>query len=228
MPSPRFQGILSLGLTAAAIAVAAAVVRREFFPAAGRSQPAQGSAPVFEPEWRSILPSALEAGNPKAPVRIIEFFDLECPACRDYHNQTVREVLRRFKDSLAISFVHYPLNTHRFARIAATALECAAEQGRFSRFMDTVYELQDSIGLLPWSAFALRAAIPDTVHFVACLRNRNFPRVDSGIALAGRFGVRGTPGIMVNGWHFNSPPSTPELTRTVEGLLTGQEPVGKR
>jgi protein-disulfide isomerase len=69
------------------------------------------------------------ASNPK--VTIIEYSDLECPFCSRFHD-TMKEVLDVYGDDVAWVYRHFPLESiHPNARLAANAVECAAEQGDF-------------------------------------------------------------------------------------------------
>lgn len=225
----RIESVLSIVVAAAAILVAAAVVRREFFSSQRASTRSGNQPPTYEAAWTDVLPHAIETGPPRAPVRIVEFFDLECPACRHFHRGTLRQAKDRFGDSLAVSLVHFPLPNHRFARPAAIASECAASQGRFAEFVDVVYERQDSLGLKSWGSYAQSAGVPDTIAFLRCVnQGHRLERVDSGMAIGERLAIGGTPTILVNGWRYSSPPSSAELTRVVAAFLSGQQPFAEK
>ncbi len=70
-------------------------------------------------------------GNLDAPVKIIEYSDLECPFCKTFH-ETMINIMGDYNDESQIAWVyrHFPLtNIHPKAFNAAVASECAAEEG---------------------------------------------------------------------------------------------------
>lgn len=65
----------------------------------------------------------------------------------------------------------------------------------------------------------------DTTAFARCLQaNPEPPRIEAGLALSQRLGVRGTPTVLVNGWRFETPPNARDLIRTLDELLAGRKP----
>ena len=75
-------------------------------------------------------------GNPQAPVKVIEFSDLECPFCKRFH-PTMKQIIEEYgKDSrVAWVYRHFPLDSlHSRARKEAEASECAAELGGNEKF----------------------------------------------------------------------------------------------
>jgi protein-disulfide isomerase len=226
----RADRILSWALTAAAVVMAAVLVKREFFATAGptaRTQPPTPTAFPFhyDERWTELPAHGIRMGAPDAPIQLIELADLECPACRTFHLHTLREAKAAFGEAMAVTFVHFPLPYHRFAMPAARAAECAAEQGRFAEFLDVVFEKQDSLGLKPWESYASEAGVPNAATFVRCTHATGaIPRIDSGVAVGGRIQVTGTPTVFVNGWRFGRSPRSEELTRVIDDLLEGREP----
>lgn len=221
------ENTLSAILTIAAVVIAAVLVKREFFPAATTAASASSPAPArYEEQWQDFLAIAEPAGGAKAPAVLIEFGDLECPACAAFHLRTLRDVKAEFGNQVDFRFVHWPLARHRFARPAAEAAECAARQGRFSEFLDAVFPRQDSLGLRPWSRFAQDALIPDSGAFTACLLepDKLRARIDAGTATAEGLGFEGTPTIVLNGWRFASPPPSARLRAAITNVLAGKDP----
>ncbi len=214
-------------LTLAAIVIAAVLVRREFFPPARGPNlvPATGSL-EFDADWQSYLTHAVPAGQPVATVTLIEFVDIECPACRAFHLDALRVAREEFGDQLDVRFVHWPLPNHRFARPGAEAAECAAQQGRFPEYLDALFGRQDSLGLKSWTGYAADAGVPDTLAFLNCLRNPGplRARIDSGAVTAERLGFFGTPTILANGWRFPAPPSSVRLREVIQDLVAGRDP----
>jgi protein-disulfide isomerase len=216
-----FDRVIAVALAAAALAVAGVAVRRELSGGPRASRSLTAAPPVRIPEWESVLEVGIRVGRPEARVQIAEFGDFECPACRDYQ-PLLSSVASRFGDSVALIFVHYPLQQHRFAIPAARAAECAARVSRFSPMRDALFAKQDSFGLRAWRAFAQDAGIGDTTAFDACVvATQPIHRIEAGKALGQKIRVRGTPTILVNGWRFESPPSDAELEKFVQQFLRG-------
>lgn len=218
--SDRADRILAVAMTIAAVGICAVLVRREFSAQpSGRAVISAARAPEYEPTWQEAAGAGILIGRADAPVKVIEFSDIECPVCRTF-DLTLRKVRKKFPNDLAWVFVHYPLAQHRFARRAAHAAECAHRSGHFDAIVGLMYLKQDSLGLKSWASYARDAGLPDTVAFTACLQDRSvLSKVDSGAAVGRRFGVPGTPTVLVNGWRYSAPPSEDELVARVQKLL---------
>lgn len=221
----RLDRILSLSLTAAAVAMAAAVVSREFKAEAADRDTAVSTQRVdFREHWTEILRHSRPAGDTVAPVRLVEFVDLECAACREFHRSTLPPLRERFGRDLALAYVHLPLRAHRFAKLAAKGAECAALQNRFGEYVDATFRFQDSLGLRPWAWYAREAGVTDIAHFESCFAKPALPMlIDSGSAIARRLGIRATPTLLVNGWRVTDR-SDEEMTRVITALLGNRRP----
>ena len=91
--------------------------------------------------------------------------------------------------------------------------------------MEVVFTKQDSLGLKSWPGYAAEARVSDTVQFTRCVTASNrLARIDSGLALFQRKGIRGTPTFFLNGWRFSIPPSDVEFARVADALLAGRKP----
>lgn len=84
-------------------------------------------------------------GDIKAPVKIIEFSDLECPFCGRFH-PTMQQAFNEYQGKVAWIYRHFPLESiHPTARPLAEASECAASIGgndKFWEFIDTAFARQ--------------------------------------------------------------------------------------
>ena len=80
-------------------------------------------------------------GDPNAPVKIVEFADMQCPACRSAQ-PILKSVLEKHQDQVYFVFRHYPLSTHKNARVAAKAVQAAALQGKIWEMVDLLYTKQ--------------------------------------------------------------------------------------
>lgn len=214
--------LLTALLTAATVTAATLLVWRELRPS--RSAAPRADPPSYVRDWRN-LPIAATVGNPRSPVRVIAFTDFECPFCRRYHEVVLPLVQHALPDSVSWSVVHFPLAMHKFAREAAIVFECSKQNsGAEKRLIDVLFAKQDSFGLKAWSQYVMEAGISDTAGIERCRRARSrSAMVDSGVAAAEEVGVRGTPGIMVNGWLFSSPPSHTALVQYARRLLLADE-----
>jgi protein-disulfide isomerase len=117
-------------------------------------------------------------GDPEAPVVVVEFSDFECPACRRHALETQPQLDTEFVRSGQVRWVfkHLPLKAHRHALVAATAAECASDQGQFWPMHDLLFAEAEA-----WSAQdAIDATLAglarkldlDVAAFSACLASR--------------------------------------------------------
>jgi protein-disulfide isomerase len=221
----RLEGLLTILLTLAAVVMAGAVVKREVFGGSASTTAPSVPAPVFHAEWVEARAIGIELANPEAALQIIEFLDLECPACALYHGKAIQPFISS-ADPADYSFVvvHRPLDMHRFAVPAARAAECADAQGAFRPFVEAALRQQSTFSSSPWVALAEQGGVEDTALFSACVNDeREFPRVSRGIELATRMGVNATPSIIVNGWEVSALPNLASFQRFVDEIKAGRD-----
>jgi protein-disulfide isomerase len=204
-------------LTVATVLSAGILLRRELGGSeTGTNRP---PPPRYIEGWES-LPVSASFGNAASPIRLVIFTDFECPFCRRFHETALQNFARAFPDSVRWSVVHLPGPRHRFAKPAAYAFECALRDSIASaRIADVLYAQQDSFGLKSWTDMGTEAGVTDSIAFKECLRAPPSALVNSGEAAGIKAGVSGTPGIMLNGWLFSTPPSDSLLIRAATYLL---------
>jgi protein-disulfide isomerase len=126
----------------------------------------------------------------------------------------------KYGERVALSYIHFPINGHRFAIPAARAAECADAEHKFGALHDVLFDKQDSLGLKSWNSYAQEAGIRDIPGFERCVTTlTDLVRVNRGRSLGGAMNVHGTPDVMVNGWRFASPPTPNELMDAVDSVL---------
>jgi protein-disulfide isomerase len=222
----RLEFLLSLLLAIAVVAMAATFIFRQLIPRdsvqpppGGRRTAEVAGEPQFHPKWEGWLPFGNNLDADRAPVVIIEFTDLECTYCARFHQTLLKRTREVFGPAVSFTLIHLPLKMHRFAEISAVAAECAAEQGRFSEFVDAVFLKQDSIGLKSWDSYAIEARVPDPAGLSRCMEGEApLERVKAARALADRIGVSATPTLFVNGWRLPGPPEEAALFGIIEDL----------
>ena len=221
----HWDRIANATLVICAVLTTGVVVYKQLLAPAERPPAAASPEPVFVENWQAHLEKAVRLGPPDAAVKLIEFADFECPYCARFH-EMLRELRTKYPEAVAVYFVHYPLEMHRFAEPAARAAECAGQQGRFEAMHDVLFTQQRSIGLKNWSEFAAEAGVADLSMFESCRKSTDpLPRVMDGRQLADELQVKGTPTLLVNGWKLGSPPGRGELERMVKAILSGQSPL---
>ena len=219
----RVDRLLTIVLTAAAVVMATVVVARELMPSNSSTEVVSGPLPS-PADWHRVLATSRPLGDTSGRLQLVEFSDLQCPACKVFHRTTLPALIERFGAELSVRLVHFPITSHRFAMPAARASECAAHQGRFGEFVALAFAMPESLGVRSWTDFAREAGVRDTTAFVACLGNpRATQLADSGRALGERLRIRGTPTILVNGWQTKSPSLT-EVERVVSAFRAGKKP----
>lgn len=224
-PEPHMKNHLQLVLTAllavVLVALTTVVVHREFFatPEAPQLPP-----PELVADWEAMVPNGTWLGDSTGAIRIIEFGDLECPACRSYQG-VLTSLKRRFGAAVSILFVHYPLSYHPHAYAAARAAECARQRGQFAEFVALAYAKQDSLGKKDWASFGRDAGVGDPDAFAACVADTaQVPIIESGLAMTKRFDVSATPTIFVNGWRYKGAPGEQLLVELIKTLQAGKYP----
>jgi len=204
------ERVLNVVLTVAALAIAASMVKREYFGSAGLGAETTEAAPLQMPDhtWRQLLDVGHRSGDSAAPIQVVVFSDFECPACAAFDRGVLAEAQTEFGDSLAVTILHFPLPFHRFAGLAAIASECAAARGRFQAYTAALYAFQDSLGLKSWWSIAAGVGLSDSAAFDGCLSDPSVrERVAEETRLGKELNIGGTPTVIVNGLHFQTPPS---------------------
>lgn len=170
-------------------------------------------------------------GDKNARLALIEYSDIECPFCKQFH-PTAQRVVDEYKGQVQWIFRHYPLSFHANAQKEAEAVECANEQGgndAFWKMTDTIYEQTTSNG----TGFALDKLGPlagelglDQAKFQECLDSGRYAQLVKDDMDGGtKAGVNGTPGNILldtkTGATQLIPGAVPfeQIKTTIEGML---------
>lgn len=195
-------------LIPASIIVAGILIAFAVFYAKGTPGTSSPSNSSFEnsrsPAAKNMRPISSDdhiLGNPEAPVKIVEYSDLECPFCKSYH-PTLKQVMNEYGKDGRVAWVyrHFPLDSiHPKARQEAEASECAAEQGgneKFWAYVDRLFEITPSNNRLEASRLpeiAQEIGL-DRQRFESCLSSgRHAERVARDLEDAINSGGDGTP-----------------------------------
>jgi len=142
---------------------------------------------------------------------LVEYSDLQCPACQAVHNYLSTEkkndpkFAKIMEEQYTFVYRHYPLiRIHKNAEIAARSAEAAAMQGKFYEFLDEAFKTQKK-----WSEIdtareffvdVAKSLDLDEAQFVKDVDSATVSeKIGEDIALADKANIRGTPTFFING-----------------------------
>jgi protein-disulfide isomerase len=125
-------------------------------------------------------------GNPKAPVTVTEFADLQCPFCQDYTLHQFPAIVAKYVRTGKVKMV---FKNYAFigpdSLTAARAAEAAGKQNKLWHFIDVFYNNQgDENTDYVTDAFLTKIAKDAGVDPAKMLADRQAPEIDTAIAKA--------------------------------------------
>jgi len=162
-------------------------------------------AKPFDP-IRKILDKGVTGptrGPKDAPVMIVEFGDLQCPACKAA--QPTIEALVAAEPTARFVFQNFPLEIHNWAAKGAAYADCVgqASNDAFWKFVAKTYETQSDITAEnadeKLTAIADGAGVKGADIAACSTKPDTKARVDASIALGKSVEVTGTPTLFING-----------------------------
>lgn len=144
-------------------------------------------------------------GNPNAPVKIVEYADLECPYCKLFQ-QTMDQLMQYYGPSGNVAWVFRPFpltQIHSKAPIEAAAAECAFAQGgndAFFKYIDKIYSITPSENGLDLNQLPIVAAGLglNQQQFQQCQANNTYAKqIQNDYNEAIAEGATGTPHIVI-------------------------------
>jgi protein-disulfide isomerase len=146
----------------------------------------------------------IELGDPRAPVTLVEFGDLQCPSCAQFAQSALPTIVSRYVRPGHVLLVFRGLDfLGRDSRRAARMLASLGEQQRLFEFAALMYRnqgLENSGYVTDTYLRALAGAIPG-VDVARALRERSSAAVGAQLgaaaALARRLRVKSTPSFLL-------------------------------
>jgi protein-disulfide isomerase len=137
-------------------------------------------------------------GPAHAWVTAVEFADFECPYCGAAET-TIGQVDQECPGVVRWVYMYLPLPEHTRAVPAATAAECAHEQGLFWPMHDLLFAHQDALSDSDLAWYATQVGV-DMALWRACVSSEPpMVRIEADILAARRAQVPGTPSFFFNG-----------------------------
>jgi protein-disulfide isomerase len=147
-------------------------------------------------------------GPKDAPVTIVEFGDLQCPACKAA--QPTIETLVAAEPNARFVFQNFPLEIHNWAAKGAAYADCVgrASNDAFWKFVSKTYETQSDITAEnadeKLTALADGAGVKGSDIAACAAKPETKAHVDASIALGKSVDVTGTPTVFINGRKLGS------------------------
>jgi len=185
--------------------------------AACQLDPAKG--PVSD--WQSLVnmqdPMQGSAG---ADVTVIEYFDPNCPHCKDFH-EAMKPIVEEYQDEVHFVYKPFPLRSTSLPEVEA--LYAAAQQGKFFEMLDAQFARQSRGGI---SEQDLRAIAPEIgmkadVLMTKVNQSKHRSYIVQQRQRAIEMGVNSTPTVLVNG-HFVRSRSPECMRQFIERAKSGE------
>ncbi len=144
-------------------------------------------------------------GDPKAPITIVEFSDMQCPYCGRFH-PAVKDVVKAYPGKVKVMFKHFPLGFHQMARPAAKAAMAAGVQGKFYEMVDLLMANNTSLSVEKFNELAKQLGLNEA-QFANDFKDRDaeWEKVlAEDMALVEAAAVMGTPTYFLNGKKTNA------------------------
>jgi protein-disulfide isomerase len=116
--------------------------------ASARQQTKTTSSAAAKPQQApaSLDPTqAKSLGSKSAPITIEVFEDFQCPACRNFFETTLKQLIDDYVIPGKVYLIHrdFPLDMHPYSHQAARLANAAAELGQFGPVERALFDTQD-------------------------------------------------------------------------------------
>jgi len=134
------------------------------------------------------------AGNPKGDVKLVVFFDYACPYCRQGHADVQKLV--REDPGLMVIYRDFPVLSPASTEAAMASLS-AAQQGRYGKFHDAMFESPGRVSMARTLGIVKGVGL-DEARTTADLNNADLKaQVSRNLELGRNLGLTGTPSYVV-------------------------------
>ncbi len=197
---------------------------------AQQANPNSGLAAVSQSLKKEISGRDAVLGDPKAPVTLIEYGDYQCPFCGKFFRESEPFIRENYIKSKKLKMVW-----RNFAFLgpestaAATAAECAKDQGKFWAYHDAILEAElkdgaENNGNLNRDTFLqlARDIGLDNNSFASCYDSGKYAgQVKKDTEDGQALGVDSTPTIFVNGQEIKGALPYSEFQVIIDNALRG-------
>ncbi len=161
-----------------------------------------------------------------ALITIVEFSEFQCPFCSRVE-PTITKILDEYKDQVRVYFRSNPLPFHKDAMPASKAALAAHRQGKFWEMHKLLFTEQKNLKEETFLKFAKQLGL----NISKFKKDMADPAIENQIkedmAIAAKFGSRGTPGFFINGRKFSGAQPFDNFKKLIDELLPVAKKVGK-
>jgi protein-disulfide isomerase len=184
-----------------------AIVRNQ----AVSSVSADRGKPGLQADWREKL-----AKNRQAPVKIMVFFDYQCPYCASTI-PALQQVLKKNSTQVQLILKHVPLSMHPDSPLAHQAALAAGDQGEFWQMNDLLFAHQKNVKLPDLLEYARQLNLNVPLFQKRLLSGYYKAAIARDSALAESLGVDSTPTFFINGQKLVGEQTPQQLQSAIEG-----------
>jgi protein-disulfide isomerase len=145
---------------------------------------------------------APKVGADDAPVRLVEFFDYECPHCQAF-NPMLQALEKAEQGKVVVYYMMFPLEKHTDSKSAAQAAVAAEQQGKFFEMHDLLFKNSPTHSREAVIGYAKELGM-DAAQFEAAY-NAAGAQVASDLAQGDAAGVDATPTLFFNDRKYEGP-----------------------
>ena len=163
-------------------------------PGAAPSPPQAGARATLSLKTGHML------GSTEAPLTMVEFTDLQCPFCRQFHATTFEQLKAAYIDTGKLRYFSrdFPIvDLHPLSAVAARASRCAGDQGKFWEMRHAILNTET----LTRESFFKQADVLklDVTRFSGCVEDAGRFQSDIGDDMrdGAHAGVTGTPSFVL-------------------------------
>ena len=162
----------------------------------GGRQAAAPPPPVTPDSREMTVANAHAKGSAGSRLVLVEFSDFQCPFCARHAKQTMPQLEREYVDTGKLRYVmrNLPLTQiHPDAVRAASAAECAGDQGKYWQMHEKLFGHQQALGAADLTRYAQESGV-EPKAFQQCMdANRHEAKIRQDLAEALNAGVNSTP-----------------------------------
>jgi protein-disulfide isomerase len=170
------------------------------------------------------------AGDPNAPVEIVEYSDYQCPWCQRFTEEIEPALIEEYINTGKVRLVYRSMGQWIGSESleAAEAAYCAGDQDKFWEYHDVLFANLTGENVGAFSSARLQGFARNLKlnlsEFNACRSSdKHLERVNQDRADGDKLGVQGTPTFFINGNLYGGSFSVEGFRQVIEAALSATE-----